>query len=194
MASELYLLRHGETEWSLSGRHTGTTDVPLTKSGEEEAHRLRAALQGVTFNQVFTSPRVRARRTCELAGLGNLAHVHEDLHEWNYGDYEGLLIDEILKRHPGWDVFKHGCPQGETPQQVSDRADRALKMISRIEGKVAIVSHGHFTRALAMRWVQLPITHGSVLDSSTASMNILGFSKNRGTPLIKLWNKVGTNT
>lgn len=191
MATELYLLRHGETAWSLSGQHTGISEIPLTPRGEEEALRLRNQLQGVSLSRVLTSPRIRARRTCELAGLGPLSQVHDDLHEWIYGDYEGLLPTEIQQRHPGWDVFKNGCPNGETPEQVTTRADRVLKMISGLEGCVAVVSHGHFTRALAMRWVGLPIAHGSVLDSSTTSMSILGFSKNHGRPLIKLWNKVG---
>lgn len=191
MVTELYLLRHGETAWSLSGQHTGTTEVPLTPHGEEEARRLGAALQGVTFTRVFSSPRVRAQRTCELAGLAFLSQVLDDLHEWNYGDYEGLLPKEIQQRHPGWDVFKNGCPNGETPEQVAARADRVLDKIRAMEGTVAVVSHGHFTRALAMRWVGLPLAHGSLLDSRTASMNILGYSKNRGLPLIKLWNKVG---
>lgn len=191
MASELYLLRHGETAWSLSGQHTGISEIPLTPHGEEEARRLGRNLHGVSFTHVLTSPRVRARRTCDLAGLGSLVQVEDDLHEWSYGDYEGLLPTEIQQRHPGWDVFKNGCPNGETPEQVSARADRVLEKIKGIDGRVAVVSHGHFTRALALRWIQLPIVHGSVLDSCTASMNILGFSKNRGTPLIKLWNKVG---
>lgn len=189
MVTELYLLRHGETAWSLSGQHTGLSEIPLTPHGEEEAFRLAAALQGVTFTKVFTSPRVRARKTCELAGLGPLSQVHDDLHEWNYGDYEGLLPKEIQQRHPGWDVFKNGCPSGETPEQVTVRADRVLDMIRKLEGTVAVVSHGHFTRVLALRWVGLPLEHGSKLDSNTASISILGFSKNRGMPLIKLWNK-----
>lgn len=189
MVTEIYLLRHGETEWTISGRHTGITEVPLTAHGEEEARSSGENFQSIGFTKVFTSPRIRAQRTCELAGLGHLAQVCDDLHEWLYGDYEGLLPKEIQQRHPGWDVFQHGCPHGETPEQVSTRADRVLDMISRIDGKVAIVSHGHFSRALAMRWIKLPIAHGAVLESSTASISILGFSKNSGKPLIKLWNK-----
>lgn len=189
MATELYLLRHGETEWTISGRHTGITEVPLTANGEEEARRSGATLQAIGFTRVLTSPRIRAQRTCELAGLGKLAVVNDDLHEWIYGDYEGLLPKEIQQRHPGWDVFHHGCPNGETPEEVSKRADRVLAEIKKIEGKAAVVSHGHFSRALTMRWINLPITHGAVLESSTASISILGFSKNSGKPLIKLWNQ-----
>jgi broad specificity phosphatase PhoE len=189
MATELYLLRHGETEWTLSGQHTGITEVPLTAHGEEEARRSGEQLRSVGFTRVLTSPRIRAQRTCELAGLKNLAEVHEDLHEWIYGQYEGLLPKEIQKLHPGWNVFQHGCPDGETPAQVTERADRVLKFIAGLPGKVAVVSHGHFTRALAMRWVQLPVAHGAILASSTASISILGFSKNSGKPQISLWNQ-----
>src|SRR4051812_34861054 len=126
MVSQIYLLRHGETEWSLSGRHTGVTDVPLTAHGEEEARKLKSRLSGIKVERVFTSPRLRARHTCELAGLGSLAEVNEDLREWDYGQYEGLLPNEIAARHPGWNVFDHGCPGGESPQQIASRADRVL--------------------------------------------------------------------
>lgn len=189
MATELYLLRHGETEWTISGRHTGITEVPLTPNGEKEARDSGRFFPSIGFSKVLSSPRQRARKTCELAGLGALMQVHEDLHEWVYGDYEGLLPKEIQARHPGWNVFEHGCPNGETPAQVSARADLVLAAIKKMEGKVAVVSHGHFSRALAVRWVGLPIEHGHVLDSSTASVSILGFSKNSGKPLIKLWNR-----
>jgi broad specificity phosphatase PhoE len=192
MAAELYLLRHGETEWTISGRHTGITEVPLTAHGEDEARAMAARFKGLGFERVLTSPRVRARHTCELAGLGSLSQVHDDLHEWIYGDYEGLLPTEIQQRHRGWNVFEHGCPNGETPADVTTRADRVLAFIEKIQGKVAVVSHGHFTRALALRWVKLPIAHGAVLESSTASLSVLGFSKNSGKPLIKLWNQTFT--
>jgi probable phosphoglycerate mutase len=189
MTCDLYLLRHGETEWTLSGRHTGISDIPLTSHGEEEARRAGESLRAIGFVKVFTSPRLRARRTCELAGLGALMEVCEDLHEWDYGDYEGLLPTEIQALHPGWDVFEHGCPNGETPEQVSARADRVIAMIRRFEGKVAVVSHGHFSRALATRWVNLPIRHGHVLDSATASISVLSTSRNSGKPVIKIWNR-----
>lgn len=189
MASELYLLRHGETEWTISGRHTGISDIPLTPHGEEEARASGERLRALGFSKVLCSPRLRARRTCELAGLGPLMEICDDLHEWLYGDYEGLLPKEIQARRPGWNVFEHGCPNGETPAQVAARADRVLAMVKPLTGKVAIVSHGHFSRALAVRWVELPIQHGHVLDSSTGSISILGHSKNSGKPLIRLWNQ-----
>lgn len=189
MATELHLLRHGETEWNLSGRHTGITDIPLTPHGEEEAIKSGERLRAVGFARVLCSPRLRARRTCELAGLGGLMEIDEQLHEWVYGEYEGLLPKEIQARQPGWDVFTNGCPGGETPQQASDRADRVIARIRAMDGKIAVVSHGHFTRVLAMRWVGLPVAYGHVLDSSTASVSVLGFSRNSGKPLIKLWNQ-----
>ncbi len=187
MISEINLLLHGETEWTISGRHTGITEVTLTPRGEEEARESGRRLARVSFNRVFTSPRVRARHTCELAGL--TAPIDDELREWNYGQYEGLLPREIQALHPGWNVFEHGCPGGETPEQVSTRADRLLARIRNIEGRVALVSHGHFTRALAVRWVGLPIQHGHVLASSTASVSILGFNGNSGKPHIDLWNQ-----
>lgn len=189
MASSLYLLRHGETEWTISGRHTGISDIPLTAHGEDEARASGTRLQSFGLTKVFCSPRLRARRTCELAGLAPLMEIKEELHEWIYGDYEGLLPSEIQERHPGWDVFTHGCPNGETPQQVSDRADQVIARIRAMEGKIAVVSHGHFSRALAIRWVNLPIQHGHVLESSTASISVLGYGKNNNKPLIKLWNQ-----
>jgi broad specificity phosphatase PhoE len=189
MPPDLYLLRHGETEWTISGRHTGITDIPLTARGEDEARRSGGFFQSIGFTKVFCSPRLRARRTCELAGLSPLMEVHDDLHEWIYGDYEGLLPREIQALRPGWNVFAHGCPGGETPAQVSERADRVIAMVRRLEGKVAVVSHGHFSRALAVRWVGLPIGHGHALESSTGSVSILSYSKNSGLPLIKLWNQ-----
>lgn len=190
MPASLYLLRHGETEWTISGRHTGITEVPLTARGEVEARNSGDRLKSIGLTKVLCSPRLRARRTCELAGLGPLMSIRADLHEWIYGDYEGLLPSEIQTRHPGWDVFTHGCPNGETPQQVSDRADRVIAEVRKLDGKIGVVSHGHFSRAIAVRWVGLPIAHGHVLESSTASISHLGYSKNSGKPLIKLWNLV----
>lgn len=188
MATELYLLRHGETEWTISGQHTGITDIPLTANGEEEARASGRYLNGTVFQKIFTSPRARAKRTCELAGFGALAEVREELHEWIYGDYEGLLPKEIQQRHPGWDVFRHGCPNGETPAQASERADKFLATLRGIDGRVMVVSHGHFSRVLAMRWVGMDIRYGHILDSATASVSVLGSSKNSGKPLIKQWN------
>ena len=145
MVSRIYLLRHGETEWTISGRHTGITDVPLTAHGEEEACALGKRLHDVSFQRVLSSPRLRARRTCELAGMG-APEVDDNLREWDYGQYEGLLTREILARHPGWKIFEDGCPGGESPAQVSARADRLLASVRQMEGNVAhLFSHGHFT-------------------------------------------------
>lgn len=187
--SEITLLRHGETAWSLSGQHTGLSEILLTPRGEEEARESGRRLRDVTFDHVLSSPRIRARRTCELAGLGATAQILEDLREWTYGDYEGLLLADIRKRQPGWNIFEHGCPNGESPAQVSDRADRVLKMVRTLSGHVALVSHGHFTRALAIRWTGLAIAHGHILDSATASISILGHDKNSGGRVLKLWNR-----
>lgn len=188
MVSWVYLLRHGETEWSLSGQHTGTTDIPLTPRGEEEARSLKQRLGGVAFQRVLTSPRIRARRTCELAGLGAAAVVDENLREWTYGEYEGLLYEEIQRRHPGWNIFQHGCPGGETPEQVAARADQLLAVVRKTEGNVALFSHGHFTRALAVRWTGLPMEFGHVLGSVTGSISVLGFNGNGSKPILLRWN------
>lgn len=192
MAPLIYLLRHGETEWSLSGKHTGITEVPLTAHGEEEAKQLGARLKEISFDRVLVSPRVRARKTCELAGIGAKAEVVDDLHEWIYGDYEGLLPTEINARHPGWNIFEHGCPNGETPAQAAARADRLLSFLKNLNGKIALVSHGHFTRVLATRWVNLPIHYGGILASATASVSVLGFNGGGARPVIMLWNSVET--
>lgn len=185
----IYLIRHGETEWSLSGRHTGVSDIPLTSHGEEEARRLPQRLKGIIFERVLTSPRIRARRTCELAGLGAQAQVLEDLHEWNYGAYEGLLPKEIAERHPGWNVFVNGCPDGETPEQAAARADAVLNAVSSTNGNVALFSHGHFTRTLAIRWAGIPMELGSALASNTGSVSMLSTNGN-GRRVIQLWNDI----
>ncbi len=189
----LYLVRHGETAWSLSGQHTGRTDIPLTARGEQEARRLAALVGAVSFSRVFTSPRRRARRTCELVGLGGVAHVEPDLAEWDYGEYEGLRSEEIQQRRPGWNLFRDGCPQGESPRDVSDRADRLIAQYRSIAGEVAIFSHGHFGRVMAARWIDLPISQAQHLVLSTASVSILGYEHDRPDPdeaAIVLWNAV----
>jgi probable phosphoglycerate mutase len=187
MASHVYLLRHGETEWTISGRHTGVTEVPLTPRGEDEARAIGERLRDISFQHVLSSPRLRARRTCELAGLG-AAEIHDDLREWNYGSYEGLLTREILARQPGWKIFEDGCPGGESPEQVAARADRLLAAVRNLDGNIALFSHGHFTRVLAARWVGLPVANGQVLASSTGSISVLSFSSNGPRPVIQLWN------
>jgi len=189
MATQIYLLRHGETAWSLSGRHTGRTDLPLTAQGERRAAELREILQGLTFTRVFTSPLQRARRTCELAGLGGVAEVDPDLHEWDYGDYEGRTSAEIHAARPGWNVFQDGCPKGESVKQVSQRADRVLTRLGQGEGAVAVFSHGHFLRVLAMRWIGLAAGEGRHFALDTGSLSMLGHEHPGGTtPAICLWN------
>jgi probable phosphoglycerate mutase len=185
----LYLIRHGETAWSLSGQHTGRTDIPLTAQGEEEARALAAALRGVPFSRVFTSPLVRARRTCELVGLPPAAAVEPDLAEWNYGDYEGLRSAEIRERRPGWNLFRDGAPHGESPADVSARADRVIARLRAVEGRVAVFSHGHFGRVLGARWIGLPVEQARHFLLTTASLSVLDYDHGRlDEPAIALWN------
>jgi broad specificity phosphatase PhoE len=189
MVSSVYLVRHGETDWSKSGRHTGRTEIPLSAQGELNARRLAARLAPVAFSNVLTSPRQRARRTCELAGLGAGAMSDPDLSEWDYGDYEGLTSAEILASRPGWELFRDGCPGGETPSQVAARADRLIARVRSMQGNVALFSHGHFGRALAARWVGLPVGAGERLLLDTASLGVLSYEHgNPGTPVIARWN------
>jgi probable phosphoglycerate mutase len=189
MLSRVYIARHGETVWSKSGRHTGRTDIALSEQGELNARMLAVPLSGVRFSRVLTSPRQRARRTCELAGLGAAAEVEADLAEWDYGDYEGLLSAEILKRRPGWSLFRDGCPGGESPAQVAARADRLISRLQSMEGNVALFSHGHFGRALAARWVGLPVRDGERLLLDTACLGVLAYEHgNAASPVISLWN------
>jgi broad specificity phosphatase PhoE len=189
MTIRLYLVRHGETEWSLSGQHTGRTDLPLTSHGEAEARQLVPWLRHLQFARVLTSPLQRARRTCELAGLGAAAVVEPDLAEWNYGDYEGRLSRDIRKERPGWDVFRDGCPSGEMPGQVSDRADRLIAHLCKLDGNVALFSHGQFSRALAAQWIELSVNEARHFSLGTASLSILGFDPSHPEMrVIELWN------
>jgi broad specificity phosphatase PhoE len=189
MTIRLYLVRHGETEWSLSGQHTGRTDLPLTSHGEAEARQLVPWLRHLQFARVLTSPLQRARRTCELAGLGAAAVVEPDLAEWNYGDYEGRLSRDIRKERPGWDVFRDGCPNGEMPGQVSDRADRLIAHLCKLDGNVALFSHGQFSRALAAQWIELSVNEARHFSLGTASLSILGFDPSHPEMrVIELWN------
>jgi probable phosphoglycerate mutase len=182
----VYLLRHGETEWSLNGRHTGVTDVPLTENGGVAARLLRPILAKVTFLLVLTSPLQRARETCELAGLGQFATVEPDLIEWNYGEYEGLTTEQIRLTRPGWSVFRDGCPGGETPDQIGARADRVLDTIRATEGNVALFAHGHILRVLAARWINLSASCGENFILDTATLNVLGYY--RESPAFEIWN------
>ena len=189
--SHPYLMRHGETAWSLSGQHTGRTDIPLIEQGEQDARKLAERLRAVKFSRVFTSPLQRARRTCELAGLGDLAEIEPDLVEWDYGEYEGLRPVDIRKAQPDWNVFRDGCPGGEAPGQISARADRLITRLRTLEGNIALFSHGHFGRVLAARWIGLEIRQAQSLLLSTASISILGYEHNVAeVPAIVLWNAV----
>jgi probable phosphoglycerate mutase len=191
MPVKLYIVRHGETEWSLSGQHTGRTDIPLTSHGEEEARRLMPLLSGIGFSAALCSPRQRAQRTCELAGLGALARVEPDLAEWDYGDYEGARTPEILKQRAGWNIFADGCPNGELPDQVSARADRLIQHLAALDGNVALFSHGHFSRVLAARWIGLPTIGGQRLMLDTGTISTLQDDpRHPENRVISLWNAV----
>src|SRR5262245_33989426 len=151
----VYLARHGETAWTLSGQHTSFTDLPLTERGERNASRLQQRLRGLTFATVFTSPLQRARQTCDLAGFGSVANIDRDLVEWNYGKYEGRRTADIHKERPGWQLFRDGCPSGESPSQIGARADRVVERVRGVDGNVLLFSSGHFLRVLAARWLGL---------------------------------------
>jgi probable phosphoglycerate mutase len=184
----LYLARHGETAWSLSGQHTGLTDLPLTERGERNARNLGPRLAGLTFAKVFTSPLQRATRTCELAGFAAAAEVDRDLVEWNYGDYEGLRTAEIHEKRPEWQLFRDGCPGGESPDQIGARADRVVSRVRAVKGDVLIFSSGHFLRVLAARWLGLEPVNGSLFMLKTASLSALGYENELSQPVISLWD------
>jgi broad specificity phosphatase PhoE len=182
----VFVIRHGETAWSLNGRHTGTTDIPLTDNGRRLAERLRPVLAKEAFERVFVSPMQRARETCELAGLRNAAVIDPDLVEWNYGEYEGLTPKQIHEKEPGWLIFRDGCPGGETPEQVGARADRVIARVHAVEGNVALFAHGHLLRVLVARWIGLPARAGEHFLLDTGSLCILGYY--RDIPAVKVWN------
>jgi len=187
---DLYLVRHGETEWTLSGQHTGLTDLPLTKKGEEQARRLRPRLMAVKFATVLSSPLQRAMRTCELSGYGSVAEADRDLIEWNYGDYEGKTRPQILAQRPDWLIFRDGCPNGESPRDVGIRADSALSRIRKVNGNVLVFSSGHFLRVLMARWLGLEPSGGRYFKLGTATLSVLGCDHNNRTePLIRLLNE-----
>jgi broad specificity phosphatase PhoE len=184
----VYLARHGETAWTITGQHTGLTDLPLTERGEANARRLGARLSGIPFAKVFTSPLKRAMRTCELAGFANVAELDHDLVEWNYGSYEGRLTVDILRERPEWQLFRDGCPDGESPQQVAERADRVVGRVRGVAGNVLLFSSGHFLRVLATRWIALAPINGQALMLSTASLSALSYENSLSRPAISLWN------
>lgn len=182
------LARHGETAWSLSGQHTGLTDLPLTERGECKARSLGVRLKGSAFAKVFTSPLKRAIRTCELAGFGEQAEIDRDLVEWDYGQYEGLRTAEIHGRRPDWQLFRDGCPGGESSDQIGARADRIVARVRSLKENVLLFSSGHFLRVLAARWLGLDAEVGGYFVLETASLSILGYEHNRSEPAIRLWN------
>jgi len=183
-----YLARHGETAWTITGQHTGRTDLPLTERGEANAYRLGDRLRGLAFAKVLTSPLQRAMRTCELAGFGSAAEIDVDLLEWDYGEYEGRLTVDILKECPDWQLFRDGCPGGESPQQVAARADRVVSRLRAMPGDVLIFSSGHFLRVLATRWIGMQPINGKSLMLGTASLSALGYENSISRPAIRLGN------
>ncbi len=188
---QLYLIRHGETAWSITGQHTGFTDIALTAHGEDEARALAPCLRTIHFTRILTSPLLRARQTCELAGLGVEGEIEPDLVEWNYGDYEGKRTVDIHQERPGWDVWRDGCPHGETPANISDRADRLLARLRALSGNVALFSHGQFGSALAARWIGLPVIDAQHFALGAASISILAYETDHPkVPVIALWNAV----
>lgn len=186
----VYLARHGETAWTLSRQHTGLTDLPLTERGERTARRLGERLKALTFTAVFTSPLQRAARTCELAGFKSVSEVDKDLVEWNYGQYEGRRTAEIRAERPDWELFRDGCPGGESPQEVGARADRVVKRVRAVPGNVLIFTSGHFMRVLATRWLGLePSVNCKFFMLSTASLSAVGYEHDVSRPVIRLWNE-----
>src|SRR5271155_5990755 len=184
------LVRHGETEWSASGKHTGRTDIPLTAEGERKARGLKERLKGLAFDRVFTSPLQRARRTCELAGFGAVAKVDPDLLEWDYGDYEGRKTAETPAGRPGWLLCRDGSPHGEQPADVAARADRVIARLRATDDRAILFSSGHILRVLAVRWLRLGPSEARLFMLSTASMSVLGYEHDKSEPAVQLWNEV----
>ena len=185
---QIYLARHGETAWTISGQHTSYTDIPLTERGEANARALAGRLQGLHFDRVLMSPLQRAQRTCELAGFGQVAEVDPELVEWNYGAYEGKTTADIRKERPDWVLFRDGCPGGESFEAVGARADRVIARLRAVGGNVLLFSHSHFLRILAARWLGLPVTVGRYFLLTTASLSILSYEHTLQEPVLRLWN------
>jgi probable phosphoglycerate mutase len=183
---DVIAIRHGETDWSRTGRHTSVTDLPLTEAGRAAAQRLTPILAQVQFTRVFSSPMQRARRTCEIAGLGDRMEIETDLAEWNYGEYEGLTQEEIERRAPGWQLFTDGCPGGENPQQVATRIGRLITKLRSIDGNVAVFAHGHILRVLGARWINQLVSAGANLLLEPTTLCVLGYY--RQVPAIARWN------
>ncbi len=187
----VYVVRHGETAWSRSGQHTGRTDMPLTEAGEAEAKALASWLRGIHFAHVLTSPMRRARRTCELAGLGRSVEVDANLEEWSYGKFEGLTTAQIRQERPDWSIYRDGAPAGETASEVSDRADHVITHLGTRHGNVAIFTHGQFAAALGVRWVGLPVIAAQHFTLGTASLSILAYDPSHpDNRVIALWNAI----
>ena len=186
LKQKVVLIRHGETEWAASGRHTSFTDLPLTEKGREEAGLLQAALKDWQFTKVFSSPLKRALETCELAGLSDGVIEEPDVTEWNYGRFEGLTFDQIQQDTPGWEIFDHGCPEGDSPAMVCERVDRIIQKIRKTDGDVAVFSHGHLSRVFATRWIDQPIESSHMFLLDTATLNVLGAYHD--SPAIVTWN------
>jgi probable phosphoglycerate mutase len=190
-APRLFLIRHGNTDWSDSGEHTGCTDIPLNASGEAHARLLGARLAGERFSRIFVSPLIRVRRTCELAGFADRAEVNPDLTEWNYGTYEGRLTIDVHRERPDWYLYRDGAPGGESPEQVAARADRFISLVRPIEGDVAAFSSAQIIRMIVARWLGLPPLGANYFHTDTASIGILGYEHNRSQPVVRLWDDVG---
>jgi len=188
----LFLIRHGNTDWSDSGKHTGRTDIPLNAGGEQHARLLGARLKGEKFSRVFVSPLIRVRRTCELAGFADHAEVTPDLTEWNYGSYEGRLTIDVHRERPDWYLYRDGAPGGESPEEVAARADRFIESVRLIDGDVAAFSSAQIIRVIVARWLGLPPLAASYFYTQTASIGILGYEHHRTQPVVRLWDDVGT--
>ncbi|MDR3623960.1 MAG: histidine phosphatase family protein [Chlamydiales bacterium] len=186
----VYLLRHGQTEWSLSGQHTGLTDIPLTEKGKKEASLIAAGIHDVSFVKAFSSPLSRALETAQLAHLNCPIETRTDLLEWDYGEYEGIKTKDILIKNPGWNLFDHGAPRGENLDEVAKRADHIIREIRNINGDVAVISHGHYLRVFAARWLLQPPLFGKLIYLNTASISIVGYEHNMQEPIIKTWNSI----
>ncbi len=195
MTLRLYLMRHGETAWSLSGQHTGRADIPLTDHGELEARQLGERIRSIAFSRVFCSPLIRARQTCELAGLSQHQLIDDDLAEWDNGDYEGKTHADVYALRPKWNLFRDGCPNGEMPADIAARADRLVARFSALDGNIAIFAHSHLGRVLAARWIGLAVEHAEHFLLDTASVSILSHDREGSKPrAIMLWNSTTVNS
>jgi probable phosphoglycerate mutase len=186
VAERIYIVRHGETEWSANGRHTGRTDLPLTDRGREQAEALREKLAGVEFKLVVSSPLRRAMETCSLAGFGDVVQALEDLHEWDYGDYEGLTTPQIREQNPAWNLWRDGCPGGESPAEIGARVDGVLARLRPVEGAALAFAHGHVLRVLTARWLEMEVAAGARFKLAAAGVGVLGYE--RETEVIERWS------